>query len=201
MKGEKAKAATDGIRELVMECQSRGPGGPERSYFKLLLVRFGDNAVIDPNCDLAPVRKIDPDQISVVGDGGQTNITEALQITLDRLRDYMQTLHEHPERPVHPIPLVIVFSDGEHNKGPAPRPVADQIKSLSLDGEPIVIAAAGVSIGDGRPDETTLREIASPECYLDISNARQLSTFIASVGSSGVSRREEVARVIKTLEG
>jgi len=201
MKGEKAKAATDGIRDLIMECQSRGPAGAERSYFKLLLIRFGDRATIDPSCDLTPVRKIDPDQISVVGDGGQTNITEALQMTFDRLHDYMPTLLEHPERGEHPVPLVILFSDGEHNKGPAPQSVASQIKSLSLDGEPVVIAAAGVSIGDGGPDDKTLREIASPECYMDIANARNLSRFIASVGSSGVSRAEEIARVIKTLEG
>jgi len=36
MAQEKARAATEGIREMIMECQSRGPGGPERSYFKLL---------------------------------------------------------------------------------------------------------------------------------------------------------------------
>jgi uncharacterized protein YegL len=200
MAGEKARAATNGIREMIMECQSRGPAGPERSYFKFLLVRFGTNAAIDPSCDLAPVRKIDPDHVSIAGDGGSTNITEALRIALDRLQPYMQTLQEHPERAEHPIPLVILFSDGQHNEGPAPQPVAEQIKRLSLDGEPVVIAAAGVSIGGDRPDEKTLREIASPECYVDIKDAQVLSRFIASVGSSGASRARDVAAVIKTLE-
>jgi uncharacterized protein YegL len=200
MAGEKAKAATAGIREMIMECQSRGPAGPERSYFKFLLIRFGDNAVVDPSCDLTAVRKIDPDQISVEGNGGQTNITDALQLTLDRLRPYMQSLEEHSERAEHPIPLVILFSDGEHNKGPAPQPVASQIKNLSLDAEPVVIAAAGISTGGESLDERTLREIASPECYVHISDAQVLSRFIASVGSSGVSRAKEVAEVIKNLE-
>ena len=48
MAQQKAQAATEGIREMIMECQSRGPGGPDRSYFRLLLIRFGDEAVIDP---------------------------------------------------------------------------------------------------------------------------------------------------------
>ena len=201
MAGEKAKAATNGIREMIMECQSRGPTGPERSYFNFLLIRFGDNATIDPLCDSTPVRKIDPDQISVTGNGGQTNITEALQLALDRLSPYMQSLEAHEERGEHPIPLVILFSDGQHNIGPAPQPVAEKIKQLALDGESVVIATAGVSIDDDdRPDERTLREIASPECDVDVTNAQILTRFIASVGSSGMSRAQDIAHVINTLE-
>jgi uncharacterized protein YegL len=124
MSGEKAQAATDGIREMIMECQSRGPAGPDRSYFKLLLIRFDSDAAVEPQCDLAPVRKIDPDQIEIPGDGGQTNITAALQLALDRLRPYLQSLHDHPERAEHPVPLVILFSDGDHNVGAGPQPVA-----------------------------------------------------------------------------
>ena len=200
MAGEKAQAATDGIREMVMECQSRGPTGPERSYFKFLLVRFDSNAAVDPQADLTPVRKIDPDQIAIPGDGGQTNITAALQTTLDRLRPYMQSLQGHPERAEHPLPLLIVFSDGGHNVGPGPQPVAGQIKQLSLDGDPVVIAAAGVSVGGGELDENTLRAIASPECYVHIADAQVLSRFISSVGSSGVSNAKDIASVIKTVQ-
>ena len=64
---------------------------------------------------MTPVRHIDPDRVEVVGNGGQTNITAALQIALDRLRPYMQGLQEHPEHTQHPIPLVLLFSDGQHN--------------------------------------------------------------------------------------
>lgn len=200
MAGEKAAAATDGVREMLMECQSRGPSGPERSYFKLLLVRFGSDATIDSQADLTPVRKIDPDQIEIYGDGGQTNITAALQLTLDRLRPYLQSLQEHPERTEHPLPLVLLFSDGEHNVGSPPQAVAEQVKQLTLDGEQVVIAAAGVSVGGDKPDEATLKAIASPECYVHIGNAQVLSRFISSVGSSGASRTKDIAAVIKTLE-
>ncbi len=197
MEGEKAQAATNGIREMIMECQSKGPPGPERSYFKLLLIRFDQHAAIDPLCDLTPVRKINPDDIAIDGKGGQTNITAALQLTLDRLRPYLASLQDHPERAMHPLPLVLLFSDGQHNVGEGPGPVAAEIKRLTLDGEPVVIAAAGVAVGGDQPDERTLREIASPECYVPISNVAALSAFISAVGSSGASRAKEVADVIK----
>jgi uncharacterized protein YegL len=199
MAGEKAKAAADGIREMLMHCQSSGPAGSERSYFKLLLVRFGTHAELDPLCDMTPVRQIDPDRIEVNGNGGSTNITAALQIALGRLRPYMQELQEHPEHAQHPLPLVLLFSDGQHNVGDPPQPVAGEIKKLALDGEPVIIAAAGVAVGSDQPDEATLREIASPECYVHISNAETLTAFISSVGSSGASRAKDVAAIIKNM--
>lgn len=200
MAKQKAKAATEGIREMIMECQSRGPGGPERSYFKLLLIRFSDEAVIDPLCDMTPVRMIDPDQIEIDGRGGETDITGALELALIRLRLYMQGLQRHPERAEHPLPLVLLFSDGQHNLGSGPQPVANEIKSLCLDGDPVVIAVAGVSVGHSQPDEKMLREIASPGCYVHITNAQALTAFISSVGSSGVSHAREVATVIRQIE-
>ena len=200
MAEEKARAATEGIREMIMECQSRGPGGPDRSYFKLLLIRFGDEAVIDPLCDMTPIRMIDPDQVEIDGRGGETDITGALELLLIRLIPYMQRLQQHPERAEHPLPLVLLFSDGEHNLGSGPQPVAAEIKSLNLDGDPVVIAVAGVSVGETRPDEKTLREIASPDCYVHITNTQSLTAFISSIGSSGVSRAKDVAEGIKLLQ-
>jgi uncharacterized protein YegL len=199
MKGEKAKAATDGIREMLMHCQSSGPAGAERSYFRLLLIRFGTEAAVDPLCDMTPVRQIDPDRVEVVGNGGQTNITAALQIALDRLRPYMHGLQEHTEHTEHPLPLVLLFSDGQHNVGAPPQPVADEIKKLTLDGDPVIIAASGVAVGSDRPDETTLRANATPECYVHTTDAEKLTAFISSVGSSGASRAKDVARIIQRM--
>lgn len=199
MAQQKAEAATEGIREMIMECQSRGPGGPDRSYFRLLLIRFGDEAVVDPLCDMAPIRMIDPDEVAIDGRGGRTDITGALELALLRLKLYMHAIHQHPERAMHPLPLVLVFSDGEHNLGSRPQPVAAEIKSLNLDGDPVVIAAAGVSVGRSRPDEQTLREIASPECYVHIANTQALATFISSVGSSGLSLVRDVAGLLQHI--
>ena len=200
MAQQKAQAATEGIREMIMECQSRGPGGPDRSYFKLLLIRFGEEAVIDALCDMMPIRMIDPDCVEIDGRGGDTDITGALELALIRLRLYMQGLQRHPERAEHPLPLVLLFSDGEHNLGSGPQPVAAEIRSLNLDGDPVVIAVAGVSVGNTSPDEKTLREIASPDCYVHITNTQALTAFISSVGSSGVSRARDVAEVIKHIQ-
>jgi uncharacterized protein YegL len=200
MKGEKAQAATQGIREMLMECQSRGPEGPDRSYFKLLLLRFADEAIIDHLCDITPVRKIDPDKILIDGQGGQTDITAALELTLMRLQPYVAALQQHPERAEHPLPLVLLFSDGGHNLGSGPQPVAAEIKNLNLDGEPVVIAVAGVSVGLHELDEQTLRDIASPDCYVHITNAQALTAFISSVGSSGASSVVDIAQVIKQIQ-
>jgi uncharacterized protein YegL len=194
MAGEKARAATEGVREMLMTCQARGPQGPERSYFKLLLIRFGDHATIDSACDMTHVRKIDPDKVEVRGDGGQTNLTEALELAFSRLEPYLKELQTHPERTSHPLPLVLVFSDGFHNVGAPPQAAAAALKRLNLDGQPVLVAAAGVSIGSEKPDEALLRDIASPECYFHITNAQALSSFISSVGSSGASRPEDLAR-------
>jgi len=197
MQGDKARAATEGIREMIMECQTKGPQGVERSYFKVLLVKFSNEAQIDPSCDMTPVRQIDPQTIEIRGDGGQTNITAALQLALDRLKPYMQGLQNHPEHGEHPLPLVLLFSDGEHNVGAPPQSVAAQLKSLRLDGESVVVVSAGVAVGDGRPDETTLREIGSPECYLPVTAADMLTAFISEVGSSGLSSAAEIAEKIR----
>lgn len=199
MAGPKARAATKGIREMIMECQARGPAGLDRSYFKLLLIRFDEEAVIYRRCDMTPVRKIDPDKITLEGRGSMTNITGALELALKRLRPYMRRLQGLRDRADHPLPLVLLFSDGVHNVGEPPQAVADEIKSLALEGENVVIAAAGVSIGEDRLNDKMLREIASPDCYLPITKAEALSSFICSVGSSAASHTREVARIIKGL--
>lgn len=197
MAGAKAQAATLGIRDMIMECQSRGPSGPERSYFKLLLIRFDEDAAVDPRCDMTPIRKIDPERVSLEGRGHMTNITDALELTLKRLRPYMKKLQKHPERADHPLPLVLLFSDGVHNVGPPPQPVAEAIKSLELDGEGVTIATAAVSVGDRRLDETTLKEIASPGCHVHITRSQALTDFISTVGSSAASHARDIARIIE----
>jgi uncharacterized protein YegL len=197
MAGEKAKAATQGIHEMLTNAQTRGPQGVERSSYRLLLIRFSNDAKIAPGCDMTPVRQIDPQTIEVCGDGGQTNITAALQLTRDRLAPYMKSLQERPENAEHPLPLVLLYSDGEHNVGDSPAGVAAEIKGLNLDGDPVVIVCAGIAVGKAHPDEATLREIASPECYFPATELEKLTRFLAEVGSSGLSSAPEIARMIK----
>ena len=201
MAGPKAQAATDGIREMLFRCQTTGPRGVERSYYHVVLIRFGSTAELDPRCNMTPVRKIDAKTIAVRGDGGGTNITEALELAYRNLERYMREVVEpHEEREQHPLPLVLLFSDG-HNGYGAPEPIADQIRALNIDDEPITIACAGVSTDNSdTPDEELLRRIASPECYVHIDNVEELSSFLAEVGSSGASSPHEVAQVIRRIQ-
>lgn len=105
----------------------------------------------------------------------------------------------HRERSEHPLPLVLLFSDGRNGYAD-PMPMAKRIKSLNVDGETITIACAGVSTDDSdTPDEELLRAIASPECYVHIDNVQMLSSFLAEVGSSGASSPREVAQIIHRL--
>lgn len=200
MRGEKAAAATNGIREMLLNCQTRGPRGTDRSYFRVVVVKFGDSAELLPNCNMTPVRQIDPESIEICGDGGGTNITGALEVAYDGLKRYLsEYVAEHAEREQHPVPLVVLFSDGRNGYG-KPEPVAEKIKSLRIDDDPVVIAAAGVSVNEAdKLDEGQLRRIASPECYLHISDVRVLGHFLSEVGSSGASSPSEVAQVIERV--
>ena len=134
----------------------------------------------------------------------QTNITAAMQLAKARLVPYMKSLENHPERAVHPLPLVLLFSDGGHNVGDPPDVVANEIKSLELDRQKVVIASAGVAMSDDGSDvdEPTLKSIASQEgCYLRAQDAQMLTNFIARVGSCGASSPAEVAAAVNEVQG
>lgn len=200
MRGPKAEAATNGIREMLMQCQSRGPRGRGRSYFQFVLIKFGDKAEVVPHCNMTPVRHIDPESVSVVGDGRGTNLTAAVELVCDGLERYLhEVVRPHPERSKYPLPIVIVFSDGRNGYG-RPEPSIEHLKSLRLDGESIPIAVAGVSVNaTDKLDEGLLKSLASPDCYLPINKAGQLRRFISSVGSSAASSQSEVAHVVSDM--
>jgi uncharacterized protein YegL len=202
MYGPKAEAATAGIQEMLMYCQTIGPRGGDRSYFRFVLIRFGSTAEVDRPSHMKPVREIDPDSISIEGTGGGTNMVQALEIACSGLTDYMhRELAGHSERSEHPLPLVLLFSDGFNNAPGDPMAAANRIKALNLDGQGITIACAGVATqADDQPDEQLLRRIASPDCYLHIQDARMLRSFLAEAGSSGASSPTEVAAVIKRIK-
>lgn len=200
MAGPKAEAATRGVREMLLQCQTTGPRGPEKSYFRFVLIRFDDQAELV--CNYKPVREIDPKSIEIRGDGGMTNIRHALELAYDGLERYFrEVVLPHAERSMHPVPLVLLFSDGHHNAGGNPEEVAQQIKDLNIDGDAVIIACAGVDTdGSDQPDERLLKAIASPECYVRVRNTRMLSDFLARAGSCAFSRAQEVAGVMKGLE-
>ncbi len=199
MNGVKAEAATDGIRDLLMHLQTTGPKGRDRSYFQFLLIQFDSNPTVFPNCDMVPVRSIDAADIEICGDGGMTNITGALELAYVRLKPYMDELQSHPECDEHPIPLVLLFSDGQHNLrrfDAPPGEVAGEIKKLGLGGLPVNVATIGISIDGDSADNKMLESIASPNCFVEIEDADRLRRLIAEVASAGLSRTKDIARLM-----
>ncbi len=198
MMGPKASAATQGIREMLLRCQTMGPRGPNRSCFRFALLTFSTHAAVDPGCDAVPVREIDPNQILIEGSGGNTNLAEALELAHVGVSRYIQHMATHPGRDAFPLPVVLVFSDGMNNHGDPLGP-AKKIRSLELDGCPVTIAAAGISCEDEDLDERTLRAIASPECYLRVGDLRLLTRFLAEIGSSCAPGSRAIAEQMKRL--
>lgn len=95
MRGKKAAAAVDGIQKMVVECQARTGSG--RSAFRVLLIIFGSETWIHPQCKLTPVMEVVPENISFTGDGGQTNMNGALELAYDQIVDYLETIEDHPK--------------------------------------------------------------------------------------------------------
>ena len=103
-----------------------------------------------------------------------------------------EVVEPHSERSSHPLPAVILFSDGL-NETSDPAPVAKQIRELSLDGVTVPLIAVGVSSEDSEPaNEDLLRSLVCPEYYLPISELRQVIPWIRRrpVGESGANRTE-----------
>lgn len=199
MRGQKAQAAVEGVKQMIIECQSRS--GDENSLYRVLLILFGDHATIDPNCRRTPVLEIDTNEIHFNGDGGGTNIPAALNLAYSQIHEYLAEIADHPHKNKHPLPLVILFSDG-HNGNGKPELSAKKLKELSYDSTPILIATAGVAVAaDDAPDEELLKAIASHydgrPLYVSIENANALSFFLAAAGSSAASTAAELYDAIR----
>lgn len=112
----------------------------------------------------------------------------------------VEVVDRHPERDRHPLPVVLLFSDG-HNGGSCPLGVADQIRSLNIDGDTVTIAAASVHVeGSMPPDGNLLRQIASPGCYVNVDKAELLTEFLARIGSSTAMSSQELAGIAAPLD-
>ena len=51
MWGEKAQAATEGLQEMLFRCRNLGPPGADKSYFRVVLIRFSDSAEVPAKRD------------------------------------------------------------------------------------------------------------------------------------------------------
>ena len=175
-----------------MEAQTLGTPGSERNYFNFTLFEFSEDATLVQPFDAMPVRHIDPDDYRLQPNGSMTNITSVLEAVRDRVKAVIETIRQHPNRKDHPLPLVILVTDGCHNSGPPPEAVAEEIKSMEVDGDHVTLAVAGVTVGNSDLDEPMMHRIASDGCYMRVEDVNKLRQFLAVVGSSSGGPHREI---------
>ena len=170
MSGKPAQDVTEGIRDFVAKLQSFGRG--EKSYFRLLFVKFGDQPTVVQ--DFADILTVRPDQLQVAGNSGSTNMDRALELVAQKLESHA------PTSELEPAPLVIFWSDG-HNTGGDPLSAARRIKGLTC---PCGRTALLVTCGFGQPDSSLLQAIAtSPEHYKELKSVEELQVFLGNIGT------------------
>ena len=203
MQGEKAEAASKGIENMILQCQI---ASGEQSNFRVLLIVFATEPYIHPQCRRTPVLEIDTDRIILRGEGGQTNMPEAFRLARQQIEEYLAEISDHPQQSKHPIPLVLIFSDGHNNpKFGDPVTEASVLKELRYDSLPILIVTAGVAVDEEDvPDENLLKAIATKTdegvpLYVPIQRADVLSIFLANTGSSAASTAGELHQIIRRL--
>lgn len=209
MAGAKAELTTDAIRELILRFQCTGPRGRDRSYYRLVLITWAAEPEIYPGCNMIPIRQLNADDVVLRGCGGPSDMAKALEFAYAGLSRYVSEVVEpHTERSSHPLPALILFSDGLAETSD-PVPVAKQIRELSVDGITVPLVAVGVSAEDSDPaNDDLLRSLVCPEHYLPISESRRLfpgfgDDLLSSPGPSKrkytLASRDEIAAVIKRI--
>jgi uncharacterized protein YegL len=169
MEGRKAEDASaamqDFVGELAQPCNKDG-------FFAAVVHFSSDSEVVN---DLEKVTSMIGKIKPLEARGGSTNITAGLNDAL-RILDQAEKQNQNQDGVIYLRPVVLLFSDGEHNDGPPPQPVADQIKQKA----DLVTVAFGSDA-----DEALLRSLAStPQHFYRCSSGRQLRQFLAAVGAT-----------------
>jgi len=184
MSGQKAidasLACSQLVRELAKPCNKGG--------FFVSVIDFADTAKLKHDCIPAEdlVQNLKP-----ISTGGGTNITAALELAIQLCKKAQKGDDTNIQwlRPV-----VVLFSDGGHNIGSQPGPVAKELRRIA----DIVTIAYGSDADIG-----LLREIAtSPQHHYKCNNGKDLRQFLAAVGetmtstlASGVDATKALAHV------
>ncbi len=169
MEGQKAKEASEACSQLV--CELAKPVNKEG--FSVSIIEFYGKAQIVhdsvPAVDL--VKTLEP--IVTSNSKESTNITAGLelakQLCLKEKNDQQSNI-----RWLRPV--VVLFSDGDHNKGPEPGAIASELRKHA----DIVTVAYGSDA-----NEKLLRELAtSPQHFYRCNDGADLRQFFASVGQT-----------------
>lgn len=166
MRGQKARDALAASLELVAELAEPG----NKDGFNIAVVDFAHRSKIVHQLEKATVLNGKVAPLFIEGD---TNITAGLEDALSILEAAEK---RNQDGVVYLRPVVIVSTDGGHNEGPDPRPVADRLKQIA----DIVTVAFGTDA-----DEGLMCALAStPRHFYRCSTGRELRSFLAAVGAT-----------------
>lgn len=169
MRGQKARDVETATGQLVDELARPA----NKDAFDICVVRY------DTNTDtIVPTKKATEAVADIAsfklckGRGGATNITAGLE---EAERAIASSAPSPDGKEVEPI--LLLFSDGGHNSGPSPEPVADRLKASGIT---IVAVAYGIDA-----DDNLLRRLASsPQHFFRCNDGKDLRAFFAAVGAT-----------------
>lgn len=168
MEGVKAKEAGAACEDLVREIA----GPANKGAFEIAVIDFaGRTGVSLEAVKASSVEGQLPVMDTDSAWGWGTNISKSLEVTLDLL----ERRKASPDKSRFELrPVVVMFTDGEWNRGGDPREVAIRVKT----------AADIVCVGFGDDaDMYTLKRIATtPQHAVRCQTGRELRQFLAAVG-------------------
>lgn len=173
MSGAKAEDASAASCELVEELAQP----VNKDGFYVGIVDFAVSAQVIHTLEKATAlnKNLSPLQVVNTDAEAGTNITAALENALQLLKKPPK-LAPSEANDQFLRPVIILLSDGCHNRKPHPRAVAEKIKKQA----DLVTVAFG-----NDADETLLAELATtPQHLYRCQDGRQLRSFLAAVGAT-----------------
>lgn len=163
-KAKDASAATAGLcQELALPVNKNG--------FEVAVIHFSNSAKLihpfEPASTL--IGHLRPLKVGFLS--GETNLTAGLELARQILETAAASASASALR--HVKPLAVVMSDGMHNCGPSPIPVADRLKQLA--------DVLAVAFGNDA-DEEMLRAIATEQLSVRCRTGADLRCYFAEIG-------------------
>ncbi len=169
MSGQKAKDASAASLDLVAELAEPS----NKDGFEVAVVDFGSHAGTTHDNMRATALNGNVTPLTVGPFSGSTSITAGLEQAEALLENAEK---QNQEGVTYLRPVVILFTDGCHNHGPAPDAIAARLKQRA----DLVTVAFGTDA-----DENLLRSLATtPQHFYRCSTGRDLRSFLAAVGAT-----------------
>jgi len=162
-KAQAAHAAMLGLlAELALECN--------KAAFETALIGFSDQARLIHPFMPASALKANLSPPDPADSGGSTNVTAALELGRQILRDAQR---QPTGQLTYVRPMVVLLSDGMHNVGDGPVPASQELKQVA--------DILTVAFGDDA-DEEMLRAIATEQLAVRCRTGADLRAYFAQVG-------------------